>query len=56
MAFTFLADGTMERYHLPLLDTCHQRLCTRRHATVAELSVFADEDRERGFREGVDHR
>lgn len=55
-AFTLLPGDVIERYHHPLLDACHVPACARRHATRDELDTFADDDRERGRREGVDHR
>ncbi len=53
-ARTVLADGTREQYHFPLLDTCHEPSCTRRHATHDELNRFAEDDAARDFEAGWD--
>lgn len=44
-ACTKLRDGTIERWHFPLLDICHEPACVRRHATWVELNTFEDDER-----------
>ncbi len=53
-AFTRLPGGVVERYHFPLLDTCTETRCQRRHATKVELNTFATDDAARDFAAGKD--
>lgn len=53
-AFARLPGGVVERYHFPLLDTCTETRCQRRHATKGELNTFGEDDAARAFEAGWD--